>query len=90
MFYHNANPMEVTRPEALGFFSSFSIGNIAVSKVSCDSMNIAIDDTIALKCPSGKLENIMYYGFSKEDDATCMSIRSAVKPESFFEQKCYK
>ena len=85
VFYHNANPVEQTKPWFLGYLNSFSLGNIAQTGSSCDSLNIAIDSKINLSCPSGHLDNIMYYGFTKENEATCLNIKSATKPETFFE-----
>jgi len=83
-FYHNANPIQLTKPEFLGIFSSLSLGNVAQGRGSCRSLNIASDNVIDLKCPSGSLDNILYYGFSKENQATCMNIKSAKNPESYF------
>ena len=90
VFYHNSNPIEVTKPEFLGVFSSFSLGNIAERAGSCDAVNFAIGNEINLKCSYGSLENIMYYGFAKEDDASCLSIRSSSNSKSYFTQECYK
>ena len=84
IFYHNSNPIEVTKPAFLGVFSSFSLGNIAQREGSCDAVNFAIGNEVNLKCSYGTLENIMYYGFTKEDDASCLSIRSSAKPKSYF------
>jgi len=94
IFYHNSNPIEVTKPEFLGILSSFSLGNIA-QRVSCDPLNFAVQQKqfekvtsnkleINLKCSYGTLENIMYYGFTAEDDASCLSIRSSNDPRSYF------
>jgi hypothetical protein len=82
IFYHNANPLEVTKPASIGIFKSLSLGNIAQRDGSCDAVNIAHESErkLELNCPSGTLENIMYYGFTKDNEGTCMNIRSSTNP----------
>ena len=45
-----------------------------------------MDNVLDLKCHSGKLQNIKYFGFTKLDEASCIDIASSKKPEVYFQK----
>ena len=88
-FYYASNPTSVDSTSLQDYFASLSLGNIGQSEHACDRVNWAVATNISLSCSMGTLQDIRYFGISKDDTATCMNLLSARTISEKLVDGCY-